>query len=93
MLPQRPRQYQQSFPNVAVDEAWRRHLDAEVYVMQRFGVRLQPLRMSYEQMLLKALRMRMEFVRSIPLYPFRALFWYFIKRGRMANRSIQQQFP
>lgn len=32
-------------------------------------------------------------VRSIPLYPFLALYWYFVSRSRAAGRSIQQQFP
>jgi hypothetical protein len=43
--------------------------------------------------LLNAIRLRMQFVRSIPFYPFRALCWYAVMRGRMANRPIQQRYP
>jgi hypothetical protein len=93
MFPRRPHQYQQSFPNVTPDEAWRRHLEAENYLASRFGIQLKPLSMPYEQILLKAMRLRMQFVRSIPFYPFCALYWFFVTRNRMANRSIQQQFP
>jgi hypothetical protein len=49
--------------------------------------------MPYEQLLLYNIRLNMQYVRSIPFYPFRALYWYAVMRGRMANRSIQQQYP
>jgi hypothetical protein len=93
MFPQRPNQYQQSFPNVSPDEAWRRHLEAEVYLVNKFGLKWKALTMPYEQVLLNAIRLRMQFIRSIPFYPFRALYWYAVMRSRMANRSIQQQYP
>jgi hypothetical protein len=93
MFPQRPNQYQQSFPNVPPDEVWRRHLEAEAYLMNKFGLKWKALTMPYEQVLLNAIRLRMQFVRSIPFYPFRALYWYAVMRSRMANRSIQQQYP
>jgi hypothetical protein len=93
MFPQRPHQYQQSFPGASPQVAWQRHLEGETYVTGRFGIKCQSLNLPYEQILLKAIRLRMQFVRSIPLYPFRALYWFAIMRGKMANRSIQQQFP
>lgn len=93
MFPQRPHQYQQSFPNAAPEEAWKRHLEAEAYLMERFGLKFRPLTMPFEQMVLKDLRLRMNFVRSIPFYPFLALYWFAVSRFRMRNRSIQQQFP
>lgn len=93
MFPQRPHQYQQSFPNATQDEAWKRHLEGESYLLERFGIKCRSLTMPYEQVLLKAMRLRMKFVRSIPFYPFRALYWYAVSRFRMRNRSIQHQFP
>ena len=93
MLPQRPNQYQQSFPGASPEVAWQRHLEAESYITGRFGIKYQVLKMPYEQILMKALRLRMQFIRRIPFYPFRALYWYAVTRSRMANRSIQQQFP
>jgi hypothetical protein len=93
MFPRRPCQYQQGFPGITAEEAWRRHLEAETYLLQRFGVRRKSLAMPYEQILLKAMRLRMAFVRSIPFYPIRALYWFAVVRARMAGKSIQQQFP
>ena len=93
MFPSRPHQYQQSFPNASPEEAWQRHLEAEAYLVKKFGLRQRPLTLTYEEILLKAVRLRMQFVRSIPFYPVRALYWYFVSRGKAAGRSIQQQFP
>ena len=45
MFPQRPRQYQQSFPNVTPDEAWRRHLEGEAYLLQRLSIQWKALTM------------------------------------------------
>lgn len=93
MFPTRPNQYQQSFPRLAPDEAWGRHLEGETYLLERFGIKWKPFTMSYEHILVKALRLRMNFVRAIPLYPARALYWYFITRRAVANKSVQQRFP
>lgn len=94
MFPMPPHTYKQSFPGVTPDDAWQRHLDAEAYLMERFGLRYRPpLTVPYEQILLKEIRMTMQHVRSIPFYPFRAVYWFFVSRSKAANRSIQQQFP
>jgi hypothetical protein len=93
LFPARPHQYKQSFPDATLDVAWQRHLGAEAYLVRRFGLRYQPLTLPYEEILLKAMRLQMQHVRSIPFYPFLALYWYFVSRSKAANRSIQQQFP
>lgn len=93
MFPRRPDKYAQSFPNMTPDEALRRHLEAEAYLVQKFKIVEKSLSMPYEQLLLHNIRLDMQYIRSIPLYPFRALYWYAVERKRMANRSIQQQYP
>lgn len=92
MFPTRPHQYQQSFPNASLEDAWQRHLKAEEVLIQKFNLRRVPLTLPYDQLLMKAIRLRMQHVRSIPFYPFRALYWYAISRKSVANRSIEQQF-
>ena len=93
MFPHRPDKYVQSIPNIMPDEVWRRHLEAEAYLLKKFKIVEKSLSMPYEQLLLYNIRLNMQYVRSIPFYPFRALYWYAVMRGRMANRSIQQQYP
>ena len=93
MFPARPNHYRQSFPNATLDDLCLRHLEGEEYLIKKFGLRWKPLTLPYEEMLLKGMRSQMEHVRSIPLYPARALYWYAITRKKVANRSVQQQFP
>jgi hypothetical protein len=76
-----------------VDEICQRHLEAEDYLMKKFHLSWKSLSLSHEEITIKAIRLQMDNVRSIPLYPFRALYWYAISRKTIANRSVQQQFP
>lgn len=93
MFPARPGNYKQSCPGARVDEAWRRHLEAEDYLMKKFGFQFRPLSQSYEQTLMNVMRLQMQHVRSLRFWPFRAIYWYHVNRSRMANKSIQQQYP
>ncbi len=92
-LPCQPGAYKQGFPGVSADAALQRHADAENYLLQKFGIQWQQLTKPYEQLVLDGIRNQMAYVRSQFLWPVRALGWHFVKRKKMANVSIQQQFP
>ncbi|HSY19974.1 MAG TPA: hypothetical protein VK815_16640 [Candidatus Acidoferrales bacterium] len=92
MFPARPKVYKQSFPGMTPEQLWQRHLEGEAYAMGKFSIAWHPLNQPYEQILINSLRMTMNYVRSIPFYPFRALYWYFVTRNLVNNRTIQQQF-
>jgi hypothetical protein len=93
MFPFEPGTYKQGFPQLGPDLLWQRHMEAEAHLINKFGFRWQPLTKTFEQMTLDAIRRQMLHVRSIPLYPFRAIYWFTVKRKQMANRTIQQQYP
>jgi hypothetical protein len=92
MLP-RPGAYAQSFPNIPAQEVWRKHLEGEAYLTQRFGFRWVPFKRPYEDLVTEALRIRMKYTRSQSLWPVRVLYRYFVTRHTFANRTIAQQFP
>ncbi|HXT41082.1 MAG TPA: hypothetical protein VN887_13810 [Candidatus Angelobacter sp.] len=89
----RPGAYAQSFPNVSAEETWRRHLEGEAHLTRKFGFAWVPLKRSYEEIMLAAVRIRMKYNRSQFLWPARVLYRYAVTRHRIANRSIAQQFP
>ncbi|MDB6111061.1 MAG: hypothetical protein JWR69_2811 [Pedosphaera sp.] len=93
MFPAIPGSYKQGFPNASIEEAWQHHLQAEEYLMRKFGIVWKPLTMPYQQSILEGIRRQMSYVRSIPLWPARTLYWFAVTRKRMANRSVQQQYP
>jgi hypothetical protein len=93
MFPVTPGSYKQSFPNAAADIALQRHLEAETYIINKAGIVCQPITKPYEEIVVDGIRAQMKHVRSIALWPVRAVGWYFVNRKKMANLSVQQQFP
>jgi len=93
LFPARPGAYRQSFPDVPVEVVWQRHLEGEAWLMQKFGIGWTPLTGSYEQTLVNSLRLSINHVRSIPLYPFVVFYRYFVTRHLFNHKTIQQQFP
>lgn len=89
----RPGAFAQSFPNISVEETWRRHLEGEAYLAQKFGFNWKPLTRTYDDLLLEALRIRMNYNRSQFLWPVRVLYRFFVTRNLIKNKTIAQQFP
>jgi hypothetical protein len=89
----RPGAYAQSFPNLSVQELWRRHLEGEAHLAKKFGFQWKPINRSYYELVVKAMRVRMQYNRSQFLWPVRVLYRFFVTRHRIANRTIVEQFP
>jgi hypothetical protein len=89
----RPGAYAQSFPKMSPQEAWQRHIEAEAHLTRKFGYAWVPLKRPYEEILVAAMRLRMQYNRSQFLWPARVLYRFAVTRHRIANRSIPQQFP
>jgi hypothetical protein len=89
----RPGAYAQSFPNISAQETWERHLEGESHLSKKFGFRWVPIKRSYEDLVIDALRVRMKYNRSQIFWPIRVLYRYFVTRHRIANRTIMEQFP
>lgn len=89
----RPGAYAQSLPHTSAQALWQKHLEGEAHLAQKFGFRWVPIRRSYEDLVIEALRVRMKYNRSQFLWPVRVLYRYFVTRHVIANKTIAQQFP
>jgi len=89
----RPGAYAQSFPGNPPQEMWRRHLEGEAHLTKKFGYRWAPLKRPYRDILMQAMRVRMQYNRSQAFWPFRVLYRYAVTRHRISNKTIMQQFP
>jgi hypothetical protein len=87
----RPGAYAQSFPKASIEELLQRHLDAELFLGERHGLRLLASGYSYEQLVLPAMRLRMKHGRSQFLWPVRVLYRWAVTRHRLVNRTVAQQ--
>jgi hypothetical protein len=89
----RPGSYAQSFPGVSAEETWGRHLEGEAYLAQKFNFPAAHITRPYVELVVSAMRMRMQHNRSQSFWPFRVLYRYFVTRNQIANRTVMQQFP
>jgi hypothetical protein len=90
-FPRPPGDYARTFSGTARDDVWACHHASEDYLVRTAGVRIGPLDCRFEDCFHEALRKQVAFVRRIPLWPLRAPFWYFIRRRRFRNMSIEEQ--
>ena len=89
----RPGAYAQSFPKASAEEVWQRHLEGEAHLAKKFGFQWAPIPRSYEDLMMAAVRLRMQHNRAQPFWPVRVLYRYCVTRHRSSNRTIAQQLP
>jgi hypothetical protein len=81
----------QSFPGKSLRELWQQHTQGETFLIESGAVLPNGASQSIEATLAKAMPRQMAHVRSFPLWPVRALYWYFIKRFLSQNIPISAQ--
>ncbi|MGD9109327.1 MAG: hypothetical protein PVG93_00170 [Phycisphaerales bacterium] len=90
-IPHSPGAYSQSFSGTDFDERWQKHIEAENYLMDNGGARLEANDTPFEQAFVEAIRRQANYVRTLPLWPLRGTYWHFVRRYLLHNKSIQTQ--
>ena len=91
LLPMPPGEYGQAFPKTSLEELWSRHTQSEAYLVQNGAVVLPAGDRPFADVFLPALRRHAAYVRSLPLWPLRGTYWFFVRRNRLKNLSVEQQ--
>ena len=81
----------QSFSGISLDEQLARHIEMQEYLSSAGGARLSQLVKPFEEIFIESIDKQVEFVRSIPLWPLRGAYWFFIRRRLWHNKSVLQQ--
>ena len=89
-LPQPPGAYRQVFTDLTIDEQYQRHLEAEVLLTERLRMQPQPISEPFERVVIDAIHRQMAYVKSLPGWPIRGVWWY-LTRLRKINRSVEDQ--
>ncbi|MFW6059952.1 MAG: hypothetical protein ACODAQ_07205 [Phycisphaeraceae bacterium] len=89
-LPHKPGIYVQSFSGVDTGTLWQRHLESEVVVADATGISPEPVDEPFEALLRLAISEQMKYIRSLPLWPLRAPYWFYIKRHRLHNKPVSE---
>lgn len=92
LFPLRPFHFQQSRTKVGLDELLRAHMESDQYLRSRLRAEDQPYSGPLDEPFTEAVRGQAAYVRSIPVWWLRVLWWYAVK-GFKNNRLVEQQFP
>ncbi|MCF6284820.1 MAG: sulfatase-like hydrolase/transferase [Candidatus Hydrogenedentes bacterium] len=89
----RQRQSWHGVDGMDLDNLFQKHEAALVHLHQYKGLSIANRWKSTQTRILDPIRRQTAHVKSLPFWQFRGVYWYFIRRTRMNNKSIAQQFP
>jgi hypothetical protein len=91
VYPRLPGAHAQGFPKASLEQLWLHHLESELYLLDQRKVTLGRREPDLLTHLEQTLRRQGEFIKATPLYWLKAPYWFYVKRHRMANRTVPQQ--
>jgi len=89
-LPHRPGHYTQTFSGCEAEELFNRHAVAEQYLIASGRMEQHTDPLPFEERLSREATLQAAYIRSLPLWPLRALYWYLLKKRGLHNKSIDQ---
>lgn len=81
----------QNFPGSTLDNLWYKHIEAENYLMDFGKAELKTEEVAFERTLTEGATKHVRYVKTLPLWPLRGPYWYFIRRYLWHNKSIKEQ--
>jgi len=91
LMPRRPTSFLQTFSDRELEGLWAAHLETEEYLMDHGGARLVAMETSFEEAFESSIRRSAEYVGSLPLWPLRGTYWYFVRRYAWHGLTVRQQ--
>lgn len=92
LFPSAPGSYMQCLPNISVHQQWQNHLEAEAFLLEKLKLDPRPIGKPFDVIVMESIRRQMAHVRRIPLWPLRTVWWFFVRRNKLAGMTIPQQY-
>jgi len=92
VVPPRPNHWKQSFSVKQLMELHQHHEEGLAFLKNAIGQRPGQREKPVEDEIIESSRATCHFVRSIPLWPLRMPYWYFVRRHRLHGMGVRQQF-
>ncbi len=89
--PSRPHSYTQSFPRMSLDNLWNIHQEMCDYLTHDGGARPTTEDRPLDHIMIESVRQHMAYIRNLPLWQLRQLYWHFLRRRFWHNLTIRQQ--
>ncbi|MGI6418759.1 MAG: hypothetical protein ACOX1P_24190 [Thermoguttaceae bacterium] len=90
LLPTAPGGYCQCFPKTSFQKMWQRHIEAEEYLISSGAVALSAIDRPFQEIFVESIRRQADHVQTIPFWPLRGAYWYFVRRTRLAGKTVSQ---
>lgn len=87
-LPQPPNQLVQVFPGRSPEELHRLHIQALEAFRQRFGADTVEPDRPVNELVIEAIEEQVAWVRQLPLWQLRGVWWYLVRPRLLRNRSV-----
>lgn len=92
LLPSPADVYREAFPGAYIEDLWDQHKRSTAFLEGRLQKRSRDKLRGAHEMMCEHARIHMQYVRSLPLWPLRWGYWFFVRRNSWQNRSIEDQF-
>jgi hypothetical protein len=89
--PTPPGDFKQVFPDYSIDEIWKKHKTTLEYLKSEHRVWAKSNYGSFEESFHEGIVGEMKYITSIPLWPLRILYWFFVRRIKMRGISVEMQ--
>lgn len=93
VVPTPPGSYVQTFHRADLATLFHRHEAALVYLHEHFGLTPIASWKSTPELIVETVRRQIAYVKTLPLWQMRGLYWNFIRKYRLGNRTIAQLYP
>lgn len=90
LCPQPPGHYVQTFRGLSPTGLLDRHLAAARYITGTGGVRIEPVRGGFEDAFTRGERAQAAYVQTLPAWPLRAPYWFYVRKRLRHNKSIER---
>ncbi len=89
MLPRRSKKYMQAFPNLSFDGLLQKHQTTLQLCIAKIGMAARKNKTDIIREIEMALAGQMSYVKTIPFWRHRGIFWYFFRRNFLINKPIK----
>jgi hypothetical protein len=93
LFPDSPGSYKQAFDRLDLDALFIKHENATTHLQQHRNLSVVERAEPMNELMLESFHRLVTHVKSLPLWQLRGAYWFFIRRYRMNNKSIAQQYP
>ena len=91
-LPQAPKAFTQAFPQFSLDDLFHKHLKGRKYLEEKLQL-LTPNKLEENtvELMSKAIKRQMSYIRSLPFWGWQGAYWYFIRRNLKSGKEVSAQ--